>query len=97
MTVVFTNGDTEKVKAYEGFYLGGGLAILDSDRSMEYQVTLAYKFALIDASNGDVEWTRIPLEALAFYRFPRVRLGGGLTYHIDTPCASGRLADHREG
>lgn len=83
VTVVFTNGDTEKVRANEGFYLGGGAAILDDARNMEYHVTLAYKFALINADNGDIEWTRIPLEALAFYRFPRVRVGGGLAYHIN--------------
>jgi hypothetical protein len=83
VSVTFTNGDTEKVRANEGFYLGGGAAILDEARNMEYHVTLAYKFALIDAENGDIEWTRIPLEALVFYRFPRARVGGGLTYHIN--------------
>jgi len=83
VTAVFTDGDTEKIRANEGFYLGGGIAIIDAERSMEYHVTLAYKFALIDADNGDIEWTRFPLEALAFYRFPRVRVGGGLTYHIN--------------
>jgi hypothetical protein len=83
VTAAFTNGDTEKVRANEGFYLGGGAAILDEARNMEYHVTLAYKFAVINADNGDIEWTRIPLEALAFYRFPRARVGGGLTYHIN--------------
>ena len=83
VTVTFTNGDTQKVRANEGFYLGGGAAILDEARHLEYHVTLAYKFAVIDADNGDIEWTRIPLEALVFYRFPRARVGGGLTYHIN--------------
>jgi hypothetical protein len=83
VTVAFINGDTEKVRANEGFYLGGGAAILDQARNMEYHVTLAYKFAVINADNGDIEWTRIPLEALAFYRFARARVGGGLTYHIN--------------
>ena len=83
VTAVFTNGDRENVKANEGFYLGGGAAILDEARNMEYHVTLAYKFAVINADNGDIEWTRIPLEALVFYRFPRARVGGGLTYHIN--------------
>ena len=55
VSVVFTNGDTEKVRANEGFYLGGGAAILDEARNLEYHVTLAYKFALIDAENGDIE------------------------------------------
>jgi hypothetical protein len=83
VSVAFTNGDTEKVRANEGFYLGGGATILDEARNMEYHVTLAYKFALVDADNGDIEWSRIPLEALVFYRFPRARVGGGLTYHIN--------------
>ena len=82
VTAVFTNGDSETVKANEGFYIGGGAAIIDAARNMEYHFSLAYKVAFVDASNGDIEWTRFPLEALAFYRFPRVRVGGGLVYHI---------------
>ncbi|HEV3010394.1 MAG TPA: hypothetical protein VGX52_15310, partial [Burkholderiales bacterium] len=82
VTAVFSDGDTREIKANEGFYLGGGLAIIDGERRMEYHLTAAYKFAVIDAKNGDIEWTRFPLEALAFYRFARVRVGGGLTYHI---------------
>jgi hypothetical protein len=81
LTVVFTNGDTQDIRANDGFYLGGGLAIID--RNMEYHVTAAFKFAIIDADNGDVEWTRFPIEALAFYRFERARIGGGLTYHVN--------------
>jgi hypothetical protein len=82
VTAVFTNGDSETVKANEGFYIGGGAAIIDAARNMEYHFSLAYKVAFVDASNGDIEWTRFALEALAFYRFPRVRVGGGLAYHI---------------
>lgn len=82
VTAVFTNGETETVKANEGFYIGGGAAIIDAARNMEYHLALAYKIAVVEASNGDIEWTRFPLEALAFYRFPRVRVGGGLAYHM---------------
>jgi hypothetical protein len=38
---------------------------------------------MINASNGDIEFTRLPLEALVFYRFDRARLGGGVTYHLN--------------
>jgi hypothetical protein len=72
--------DTQDIKAHDGFYLGGGLAIIN--RSVEYQFTAAFKYGVIAAEQGDVEWTRFPLEALAFYRLARVRLGGGLTYHL---------------
>lgn len=83
VTARFTNGDTQNIRGNEGFYLGGGAAIIDAERNMEYHLTAAYKFFFIDADNGDLEWTRVPLEALAFYRFARVRLGGGLTYHLN--------------
>jgi hypothetical protein len=82
VTAIFTDGETEKIRANEGFYIGGGAAIVNAAGSMEYHVSLAYKVAVVNASNGDIEWTRFPLEALAFYRFPRVRVGGGLAYHI---------------
>ena len=82
-TVTFDDGDTQKIRGNAGVYLGGGAAIIDAARNMEYHLTVAYKFYFVDADNGDVEWTRVPLEALAFYRFERVRLGGGLTYHVN--------------
>lgn len=82
-TVTFDDGDTQKIRGNQGFYVGGGVAIIDAERSMEYHLTAAFKFYFVDADNGDVEWTRVPLEALAFYRFERVRLGGGLTYHVN--------------
>lgn len=83
VTVGFTDGSTETIKAHEGFYLGGGAAIINDARNWEFHVTLAYKFSIINAANGDVDWTRIPLEALAFYRFDRLRLGAGVAYHIN--------------
>src|SRR5262249_32910776 len=34
------------------------------------------------ADNGDVTWTRVPLDGLLFYRWEKFRLGGGVTYHM---------------
>lgn len=81
--MTFTNGETDSIKANEGAYLGGGVAIFSDAKDWEYHITLAYKFTMIDAENGDIEFTRMPLEALAFYRWQRVRAGGGLAYHIN--------------
>jgi hypothetical protein len=83
VTVLFTDGSTRTIRANQGLHLGGGAAIINEARNWEFHVTLAYKFALINASNGDVTWTRFPLEALAFYRFEKIRLGGGLACHIN--------------
>src|SRR2546430_7827710 len=57
------------------------LPILDS-KDIEIETTLSIKYDSINASNGDITWTRFPLEVLAFYRMPKFRLGGGLTYHM---------------
>lgn len=82
-TVQFTDGTVKTIKANEGFYLGGGLSILNEARNLDAEISIAYEFALINPRSGDARWTRVPLEALLFYRRPKFRLGGGLTYQID--------------
>jgi hypothetical protein len=82
VTATFTNGKTDSIKANEGLYLGGGVSILTDSKDIEVEATASGKYTSISASNGDITWTRFPLEALVFYRFPNVRLGGGLTYHV---------------
>jgi hypothetical protein len=81
--VAFIDGSTDSVKANEGLYIGGGASIVTDSREWEIELSLGYKFSMINASNGDIEFTRLPLEALVFYRFDRVRVGGGVTYHLN--------------
>ena len=81
--VVFTNGDRETIRANEGFYFGGGASILTEARTMEIELSANVKIGGVSGSNGEVDWRRYPLEALWFYRFEKVRLGGGLTYHLN--------------
>lgn len=83
VTVTFTNGDTANIKANRGLFLGGGVSLLNDARNVETEITLSYKIDDITASNGDVTWSRWPLEALVFYRTPKVRVGGGITYHLN--------------
>jgi hypothetical protein len=82
VTALFEDGDTEEIKANEGLYFGGGATLINDARNFELQLTAAYKFAFIDADNGDIEWTRWPVEAIAFYRWQHVRAGAGLAYHV---------------
>lgn len=86
--VLFTDDSTRSIRANEGLFFGGGASIVSDAKTMEIELTLAYKFQLISASNGDVTWSRWPVEALAFYRLPQVRLGGGLTYHLNPKVSS---------
>ena len=83
VTVVFVGGDRESIKANEGFYVGGGMSILNDAKNVEVELSLAYKFNSVTASNGDVDWTLMPLDGLVFYRLPQWRLGGGFTYHLN--------------
>jgi hypothetical protein len=84
----FTTGSSESIKANELFYIGGGASILTDSKDIEVELTISYKFDEINASNGNVKFTRYPLDALVFYRFPKYRLGGGLTYHLDPKVSS---------
>jgi hypothetical protein len=77
-----SGNSTKAIKANEGFYFGGGASIVPDMKELEIEVSLSYKFSSITAQNGDIEWTLLPLDALVFYRLPKFRFGGGLTYHL---------------
>jgi hypothetical protein len=83
VTAVFFGGETEKIKANQGLFFGGGVSIVNDAKDVETEITLNYKIDDITASNGDVTWSRWPLDALVFYRMPSVRFGGGATYHLN--------------
>ncbi len=87
-TATFTSGKTDSIKANDGIYFGGGASILLDSKDIEIETTLSYKYTSITASNGDITWTRFPLDALVFYRMPKYRLGGGLTYHMSPKLSS---------
>lgn len=80
--VTFGGGTTDTIKANEGLYLGGGVSLLNGARNVEFLGTLSYKYQAIHANNGDITWTRFPVDALLFYRRQSFRAGGGATYVI---------------
>lgn len=83
VTALMDNGDTETIKANEGFFVGAGAAIFNDARTVSTEITLNWKFTGISAENGDIEFTRFPVDALVFYNFPKARLGAGVTYHLN--------------
>jgi opacity protein-like surface antigen len=88
VTALFTNGSTKSIKANELLFLAGGVSILSDDKNLQAELSLGIKVDSITASNGDIDFTRYPLDALVFYRESHVRVGGGLTYHF-SPKVSG--------
>lgn len=81
-TPVFTNGETESVRANEGLLLGAGLSLINAAGNIETEIALSYKIGGSSAENGDIEFSTMPLEALVFHRWSHVRAGGGVTYHM---------------
>ena len=78
-----SGSSTKDIRAGNGLFVGAGASILSDAKDLELEVTLNYKFAGISAQNGDINWSVLPLDALAFYRIPNWRFGGGLSYHIN--------------
>lgn len=83
VNVTFTSGDTASIRANRGVYIGGGVSLVNEAQDVETEISLSYKIDDITASNGDVTWTRWPIDAVVFYRWPTIRLGAGATYHLD--------------
>jgi hypothetical protein len=83
VTAVFTNGETDSIKANEGVFFGAGVAIFNDAKTVSSELTISWKYTSISADNGDIEFTRFPVDALLFYNFPEVRVGAGATYHLN--------------
>lgn len=74
----YTNGNTFSIKAGNGFTVSGGVSVAVSSTT-DVQVSVGYESASTNASNGDISFTRLPIEVLGFYTVsPQWRVGGGL-------------------
>lgn len=82
--VAFEDGDSQNVKAGQGFGIGlGGWFRPVEEMPLEIQAALGYKFVTTAASNADIGVTRTTLQVNAVYRFANDwYLGGGLLHHM---------------
>ncbi len=62
------------------FGIGAGF---DLAPDIESRVTIGIKFDEITASNGDISFTRYPIDVLFLYNVGDWKLGGGITYHLN--------------
>lgn len=76
------------VKAGQGLDIGGGVLVDLDPTPVELEFTISYFFNSDSISNYDYTFSRIPLNALAFYKIGEHRIGGGLTYHMNTQLES---------
>ncbi len=79
----FGDEDNEEVKAGELISFAGGAAFQIPQTSIQLQGTVGYHVDGIFADNGDVEFSRFPVELMAFYRFNKHRFGLGVTEHLN--------------
>lgn len=77
-----SDGDSETIKANEGFAVYGGIKYEDEDL-IAIKTTLGFKFESVAASNGEASFDRMPLDTLFLLKVNQHYLGGGLTYHTD--------------
>jgi hypothetical protein len=96
VTAVFTNGDTETIRANEGFYVGGGAALVDAARNIEVHLSLAfYRFARVRVGGVDEKFKeragRRAAGRLAHYRKDRrggcARRSSSMTPRTCSPAA----------
>lgn len=81
LTVPFITGPSQEVRVNEGLYAGGGISVVNDARTLEGEFSVSYKAKFVSGADGQIDWNRIPIDFLAFYRTPNWRFGGGVTYH----------------
>jgi hypothetical protein len=73
----YTSGQSYSIKAGDGYLLSGGLSFPVADK-VDLQASVGYQSTSTNATNGKIEFTRMPIELLAFYNMDsKWRLGGG--------------------
>ncbi|MDA3139646.1 hypothetical protein I8F95_12365 [Vibrio metschnikovii] len=76
---LYTNGKTDDVKSNEGISIFGGIDI-NLAQNITVRGTVGYKFDSISATNGDVSFSRVPLELIVFKGFNNHKIGAGITH-----------------
>lgn len=80
-TVLTSNGSRD-INAGELLSFGIGVG-LDLAPDVESRITIGIKEDGVYAQNGDVRFTRYPIDVLLLKRLGGWKLGGGLTYHLN--------------
>lgn len=91
VSATYTNGSTASIHAGALFSLAVG-PTFTLGKDWESRVTIGWKFDRINASNGDVTFSRYPIDALAMYKAGDWEWGGGLTYHLSPKLDGGGVA-----
>jgi hypothetical protein len=82
LQTVYTSNGTSEVKAGGGLSFGIGIGV-DLAPDMESRITFGVKRDGVFGSNGEVTFTRYPIDVLILKKLDGWKLGGGVTYHLN--------------
>ncbi|ADZ89678.1 hypothetical protein GV054_01960 [Marinomonas mediterranea] len=83
-TATFMDGSTESLYAGSGFTIGAFLtAPISAESDIDWKLAINYLNDSIDAANGEISFSRFPIDALVIKNFEKFKLGGGITYHLN--------------
>lgn len=82
VSATYTDGSSASIDAGALFSFGIGVGF-DLSPNVESRVTIGIKVDEITASNGDISFTRYPIDVLLLLNTGDWKLGGGLTYHLN--------------
>ena len=72
------------IKAGEGLRLGAGISLPLISNIFSIDTSASYKFESQDIIGGNIGFSVIPLDAIAYLNITKgLRIGGGATYHIN--------------
>lgn len=81
-TVTFTDGSKETLKAGAGFSIGLYTILPLSNEGIALKLAANYLTDAVLATNGEVRFTRLPLDALILNEVGKWQIAAGLTYHF---------------
>ncbi|OUR62725.1 hypothetical protein A9Q73_09940 [Bermanella sp. 47_1433_sub80_T6] len=84
--VEFDDGSDQEVKAGAGIILGGFVEAPLNDingQPIFAKIAFSYMSDSVNATNGDASFTRFPFDALLMTQVDRIKLGAGITYHLN--------------
>ncbi|MBD1567571.1 outer membrane beta-barrel protein [Vibrio sp. S12_S33] len=91
---IYNSGESDEINANDGLSIFGGI---DYQFSNQFFIrgTIGYKSESIDASNGEVTFSKVPFELSLFRNFENHKLGAGVTYHtgVELECSVAGLCN----
>lgn len=82
--VRYSNGDRESIRAGGLGHLAAGVVWQPTATPLSVQATVGWHFDNISARNGDITFSRVPIEVLGYFTgVPNWRFGGGARFIRD--------------